>query len=628
MIVNKSTNPVFTLVCAALCCVSFLQCKKDQKTPMIHSEELNVTHDMHSYAHPEEAVITHLSLNLVVDFDQKKISGTALYDIKVSADADSIIFDTRDLDISKVTVDGAEVAFTLGASQEWLGQPLAVPVQTRSKKVEITYATRPGAEALQWLEPSQTAGKKSPYLFTQGQAILTRTWIPIQDSPGIRLTYDARITVPKDLLAVMSATNPQTKNAEGVYTFTMNQAIPGYLIALAVGDLEFRPIGDRTGVYSEPSVVDKAAAEFSDMQKMVEAAEALYGPYKWERYDVIVLPPSFPFGGMENPRLTFATPTILAGDKSLVALIAHELAHSWSGNLVTNATWNDFWLNEGFTVYFETRIMEALYGKSYTDMLTSLGYQSLVETVKELKPEDTHLFLDLDGRNPDDGMNDIAYEKGAHFLRMLEEKAGRPTFDAFLKSYFQDHQFESMTTAKFLDYLQTHLIEPNHLDVNVDEWVYGPGLPANCPVVVSERFMQVDKAAADFLGGKNAASLSTKDWSTHEWLHFILALPDSLSEAQMKDLDHTFGFTKSGNSEIADAWYKLAIKQGYGKEILPDIRHFLVEVGRRKFLTPLYTAMVESGMKAEARSIYEEARPNYHSVSRNTIEKIVSAAND
>ena len=619
---------ILPVILITLLCMSLVQCKKDNKTPMIQSGATQEAHDVHSFAQPDKAVITHLSLDLAIDFDQKKISGTATYDIKEAPAADSIIFDTRDLDITKVTVDGAEVAFTLGTTKEWLGQALSIPLQAGSKKVEITYATRPGAEALQWLEPSQTAGKKFPYLFTQGQAILTRTWIPIQDSPGIRLTYDARITVPKDLMAVMSATNPQTKNAEGVYTFKMDQPIPGYLIALAVGDIEFRPIGDRTGVYSEPSVVDKAAAEFVDMQKMVEAAEALYGPYKWERYDVIVLPPSFPFGGMENPRLTFATPTILAGDKSLVALIAHELAHSWSGNLVTNATWNDFWLNEGFTVYFETRIMEALYGKSYTDMLTSLGYQSLVETVKELKPEDTHLFLDLDGRNPDDGMNDIAYEKGAHFLRMLEEKAGRPTFDTFLKSYFQDHQFESMTTAQFLEYLQAHLIEPNHLDVNVDEWVYGPGLPANCPVVVAERFINVDAQAKAFLNGTTAGTLETKNWSTHEWLHFILALPDSLSNAQMQDLDSSFGFTKSGNSEIADAWYKLAIKQGYGKDILPDIRHFLVEVGRRKFLTPLYTAMVESGMKDQARSIYEDARPNYHSVARNTIEKIVSAAND
>jgi leukotriene-A4 hydrolase len=603
-------------------------CKKDQKTSMLDTKEVTPVMDQHSYARPGEAVVNHLSLDLTADFATKKIYGTASYDMTVMEGADTIFLDMKDLEIRKVTVDGTDVGYTPGPSKEHLGQSLAIPVSASSKKLVITYSTLPGAEALQWLEPSQTSGKKLPYLFTQGQAILTRTWIPIQDSPGIRMSYDAKITVPKELMAVMSASNPQTKSADGVYTFKMAQPIPAYLIALAIGDLEFRSLGKRTGVYTEPSMMNKAASELSDTEKMVEAAEALYGPYQWERYDLIVLPPSFPFGGMENPRLTFATPTILAGDKSLVALIAHELAHSWSGNLVTNATWNDFWLNEGFTVYFESRIMEALYGESYTAMLTSLGYQSLKASVAELDPKDTHLFLDLAGRNPDDGMTDIAYEKGAHFLMMLEQKAGREKFDLFLKTYFKDHQFQSMTTSAFLDYLDENLIKPNNLDVNVDEWIYGPGLPSNCPVVTSERFDKVDIQAANFVKGQPAPSLNTKDYTTQEWLHFLLALPDSLTTAQMKDLDAAFGFTKSGNREIQAAWYKLAIKQGYGKTILPSIRQFLVEVGRRKFLTPLYATMIENGMKAEAKSIYEEARPNYHSVAYNTMDKLFSEAKE
>jgi len=616
------TNLFFFLICCMA--LSVMSCKKDDKSSTLSSGEAQPPMDTHSYARPAEAVVNHLSLDLTADFASKKIFGTATYDITVHGGSDSILLDTRDLDIQKVTVDGTDAAFTLGSSKEWLGQPLAVPVSAKSKKLVITYSTRPGAEALQWLEPSQTAGKKLPYLFTQGQAILTRTWIPIQDSPGIRMTYDAKIAVPKELMAVMSASNPQAKNPDGVYSFSMKQPIPAYLIALAIGDLEFKSLGNRTGVYTEPSMMEKAAPELTDTEKMVEAAEALYGPYQWDRYDLIVLPPSFPFGGMENPRLTFATPTILAGDKSLVALIAHELAHSWSGNLVTNATWNDFWLNEGFTVYFELRIMEALYGKSYADMLTSLGYQGLKSTVEELTPRETHLFLDLAGKSPDDGMTDIAYEKGAHFLMMLEQKAGRPTFDAFLKAYFKDHQFQSMTTSKFLAYLDENLIQPNKLDINIDEWVFGPGLPANCPIVTSDRFANVDIQSANFINGQPASSLNTTGWTTQEWLHFILAMPDSLSNAQMKELDTAFSFTKSGNSEIQAAWYKLAIKQGYGKDILPSIRAFLVEVGRRKFLTPLYTAMIDAGMTKEAKSIYDEARPNYHSVSFNTIDKLFS----
>jgi leukotriene-A4 hydrolase len=597
-------------------------CQPDHKQPLGITKEENTSLDMHTYARPD-AVIKHLSLDLSVDFVTKQLSGTATYDIDVKENADSLYLDTRNLEIGKIEVDGKDTPYHIGADQEWMGAPLAIPVNKDSKKILIHYATSPtGAEALQWLEPSQTAGKKEPYLFTQGEAILTRTWIPIQDSPGIRFTYDAKISVPSQLMAVMSATNPQTKTADGVYNFKMNQPIPAYLIALAVGDLEFRAIGDRTGVYSEPSVVDKAAYELVDMQKMVETAESLYGPYQWERYDVIVLPPSFPFGGMENPRLTFATPTILAGDRSLVALIAHELAHSWSGNLVTNATWNDFWLNEGFTVYFETRIMEALYGKSYSDMLRSLGYQSLQSTLKELKPEETHLSLDLHGKNPDDGMNDIAYEKGALFLTMLEQTAGREKFDAFLRKYFDEHKFQSMTTAGFLDYLDKELLKPNNLNVNVDAWVYSPGLPADVQAPVSERFIKVDEQVKNFLGGAKASSLAVKEWSTHEWLHFLLALPDSLPTAKMTDLDKTFSLTNSHNSEIQEVWYKLSINQGYAKGIMPSIRSFLVNVGRRKFLTPLYTTMIDKGMKADAQSIYKEARPNYHSVAYNTLDKL------
>lgn len=623
---NSKMKSTFKILLLASVSLFFSNCKSDANTEETIAEQTDHIMDTHSYAQPDEAVMTHLSLDLNADFALKKISGTATYTIKVAKGADSMIFDCRDLDIQKVEVDGKQVEFKLGDVKEIFGQPLIVPVSEKSKQVVITYATPPQAEALQWLNPSQTAGKKLPYLFTQGQAILTRTWIPIQDSPGIRITYDAKVTVPNELMAVMSASNPQENNGTGVYNFKMEQPIPPYLIALAIGDLEFKSVGTRTGVYSEPSMVAKSAFELSDMENMVEAAEALYGPYKWDRYDVIVLPPSFPFGGMENPRLTFATPTIIAGDKSLVALIAHELAHSWSGNLVTNATWNDFWLNEGFTVYFESRIMEALYGKSYAAMLTSLGYQGLVETVEDLDESDTHLFLDLEGRNPDDGMTDIAYEKGAHFLMMLENTVGREKFDAFLKAYFNDHQFQSMTTEKFVEYLNTNLLEPNGVEVNIDEWIYGPGLPENCPIVTSERFTAVDEQATAFIAGKSAASLMTESWSTHEWLHFIKALPYSLTIGQMQDLDNAFKLTASGNREIQAAWYKLAIYEGYGKEIVPAIRTFLVEVGRRKFLTPLYSAMIESDMMAEAKSIYVEARPNYHSVSYNTLDDLFAKA--
>ena len=491
----------------------------------------------------------------------------------------------------------------------------------------VEYKTTQGAEALQWLEIQQTADKTHPFLFTQSQAILARTWIPIQDGPGMRFTYSAQVTVPQGMMALMSAENPTELAEDGVYRFKMKQAIPAYLMALAVGNIQFESIGDRTGVYAEPSVLKKAVYEFGEMDEMLVAAEKLYGTYAWERYDLIVLPPSFPFGGMENPRLTFATPTILAGDRSLTSLVAHELAHSWSGNLVTNATWNDFWLNEGFTVYFERRIMEEVYGREYSEMLALLGFQDLRKTIAEFSdsPNDTKLKLDLAGRNPDDGMSDIAYEKGYVFLRFLEETVGRKNFDSFLNGYFEKHAFKVMTTEDFKDYLSEKLLDQDSSwksAVDVDEWMYGAGLPDNAPQAKSDKFEKVEAQLERWTSGTPAAELGNLEWSSHEWLHFVRKLPSGLTAAQLGELDAAFGFTTSGNSEVLAAWFQHTIRSNY-EPAWETLDSFLTNVGRRKFLTPTYRAMKESGQILLAREIYSKARGNYHSVATNTIDELL-----
>ncbi|MBK6370130.1 MAG: M1 family metallopeptidase [Flavobacteriales bacterium] len=590
-----------------------------------------VTMDHHSNARPVEAVITHLDLDVQVDMENQKIFGKAGYAIDVHQGT-GIILDTDGLVIEKVTdKSGSALAYNLGDST-MLGRALRIDLRPETKYIIVHYATGRKAKALQWLSPQQTADKKYPFLFTQGEAILSRSWIPIQDSPGIRFTYAAKVKVPHELMAVMSASNAQERSLDGVYTFELDKPVPAYLIALAVGDIEFRAIDERTGVYGEHSVVDRAAWEFADMGKMVKVAESLYGPYRWGRYDVIVLPPSFPFGGMENPCLTFATPTIIAGDRSLTALIAHELAHSWSGNLVTNATWNDFWLNEGFTVYFEGRISEALYGADYAGMLAQLGRQDLVATLDQIAhgahPEDSKLRLDLKGRNPDDGMTDVAYEKGASFMRLLEEKVGRPKFDAFLRDYFDRFAFQSMTTDKFLAHLEEHLINPNHIELNVEEWVDGVGLPDNAPVPLSDRFAKVDQEVQRWSKGTAAKELAAKEWSAFEWMHFLRHLPEGLSDAQMHELDAAFGFTKSANSEILAAWFEQSIRNDYDPAFA-EMDVFLNTVGRRKFLVPLYKEMLrtEKG-RLMAQTIYNSARPNYHSVSVHTIDDILAWKDD
>lgn len=604
----------------------FTACSPRQKEENI----TNIPMDVHSFARPSEAVVKHLDLNISVNFGNKIISGTAAWEIETSGDAKEIVFDTQGLEIEKVTYENGDPAdFSLGSEEPFLGQALTVRLENGTKKVIIHYLTSPQAAALQWLDPQQTAGKEYPYLFTQSQAILARSWIPCQDSPGIRFSYTAKVQVPRELIALMSADNPTKKSSDGSYNFRQKNPIPSYLMALAVGDIRFHPLGRNTGVYAEPSMIEACANEFADMQDMMDAAEALYGKYRWGRYDVIVLPPSFPFGGMENPELTFATPTIIAGDRSLVSLVAHELAHSWSGNLVTNATWDDFWLNEGFTVYFERRIMEAIEGRPYANMLALIGFQDLQNTIQRLGKSnpDTRLKLDLKGRNPDDGVSDIAYEKGFALLRTIEEAVGRERFDAFLKQYFESHAFSSITTTEFLDYYQKELIGSDSAlaqQINIRQWIYEPGLPENHPEFTSERFAAVDEALTAWKNGTAAARLQTSNWSTHEWLHFIRHLPEDMTTEQMEELDKAFQFTGSGNSEILAAWFLHAIRHRY-EPANPALEKFLVNVGRRKFLTPLYTELIKTAEgKKMAESIYAKARPNYHFVSRQTMDELLA----
>ena len=583
--------------------------------------------DPHSYARPWEVAVRHLELDLTVDFARRVLTGRADLTLDPERTGDRLVLDAKGLAVGRVTLDkGVPTDFVLGPEDPVLGQALTVLLHPETRVVHVEYTSAPEAAALQWLEPEQTAGGEHPFLFSQCQAILCRTWIPLQDTPSVRFTYDATIRVPPGLTAVMSAENPTAPAADGVLRFHMPQPVPSYLLALAVGDLAFRSMGPRTGVYAEPETVEAAAWEFAETEEMMTAAEGLYGPYRWGRYDLLVLPPSFPFGGMENPRLTFLTPTILAGDRSLVALVAHELGHSWSGNLVTNATWNDFWLNEGFTVYVERRLMEVLRGRPYAEMLASLGRQDLATALDEESPADTRLHLDLAGRDPDEGSSDVAYEKGYFLLRRLEEAVGRERWDPYLRSWFERHAFEPVTSEIFLADLEEHLLGPAGIapaDLDLREWVYGTGLPAGVPELASERFAAVDAARAAWLAGRPATALATADWTTHEWLHFLRGLPEGLSSAQLTDLDSAFGFTASGNAEIFTAWMPAAIAADH-PPAGPALEAFLVRVGRRKFLEPLYTALAATPEgRRRALEIYRRARPGYHALTRRTLDEIL-----
>jgi aminopeptidase N len=590
--------------------------------------------DVHSYANPEQVRVRHVHLDLEVDFDRKRLSGTTTLTVeRTSTDlTQPIVLDSRSLAIDKVetSVDGKSFTgtrFHFGKEDDILGTPVTVELPAAAKFVRVHYTTGEHASGLQWLSREMTSGKRHPFLFTQSEAIHARSWIPLEDSPGVRVTYSARIRTPLDLLAVMSATNDPTARRTGEYHFEMQQPVPPYLIALAVGDLQFRAIGPRTGVYAEPDVVERAADEFSDLEKMVKSVEELYGPYRWGRYDVLVLPPSFPMGGMENPRLTFCSPTVLAGDKSLVSLLAHELSHSWSGNLVSNATWSDFWLNEGFTVYLERRILEKVYGKSRADMEAVLGRREMEREMVDLKLSDQILHIDLRGRDPDDAVTDIPYEKGALFLKHLELTFGRATLDEFLKKYFDHFAFQSITTAQFEDYLKANLLAAQPqlaARVPIDEWLFKGGLPGTAPTLRAELYDKVDEQRKAWSAGRiPARSLPAKDWCTQEWLHFLSELPDSLTAAKMRELDEAFRLTERTNSEIICQWLLMSVRHGY-EPAYSRLETFLTSQGRRKFLKPLYEELIKTPEgRQRAVRIYTKARPNYHPISVATIDDIL-----
>ena len=587
--------------------------------------------DVHSYARLNQVSTPHLDLNLAVDFEARKLKGYATYTLARHDQTTQLYLDTSDLTIERaellVNEQWQPTKFTLGDVHPSLGRELIIDIGSVAKHVRIHYETAPSASGLQWLTPEQTAGKQHPFMFSQSQPIHSRSWIPIQDSPALRLTYNATINTPAGLLAVMSADNSLSDERPGTYEFTMPQPIPPYLIAIAAGDLAIKSISDNVAVFAEKYILDDAAWEFADTPAMIEATEAMYGPYRWDRYDLLILPPSFPFGGMENPRLSFITPTVVAGDRSLVNLIAHELAHSWSGNLVTNASWRDLWINEGFTSYVENRIMEALFGERRANMELALGYQDLMGELERLPPKDTILNIDLGMRHPDDVFSQVPYVKGQLFLVYLEQKFGRDLFDKFLRQYFDDFAFQSISTAQFEAYLKRELLDkkPNTVALSkINEWLHEPGLPEDAPKPTSDAFNRVEQQMQRWLKG---GQLQTDEWTTHEWLHFINNLPLDISANNMARLDREFSLTQSQNSEIAHAWLKLAIVKKY-EPARERLRSYLLSIGRNKLVSPLYRELAKTPENLKwAREVYEQAKPGYHPLTQTVNEALLYGEN-
>ncbi|HVR80934.1 MAG TPA: M1 family metallopeptidase [Luteimonas sp.] len=595
--------------------------------------------DEHSYAEPDKVRTTDLALDLNIDFGKKEISGSATYTLDwLDKAATQLVLDTRDLTIARIEGEDANgqwtpLQYALAGRDKILGSKLTIEAPQRNTHVRATYTTSPDASGLQWLTPAMTEGKKLSFMFSQSQQIHARSWVPLQDTPRVRFTYSAHVTAPKDVMVRMSADNKPDDARDGDYSFAMPQKIPSYLLAIAAGDLVFEPISQRSGVWAEPAMVDKAAKEFEDTEKMMQVAEKLYGPYRWGRYDILVLPPSFPYGGMENPRLTFATPTVIVGDKSLVSLVAHELAHSWSGNLVTFSSAKDAWLNEGVTSYVENRIIESLYGKQRADMENVIERNELHEEYKTLDPKLQALALKPDALpDPDGSSSATVYTKGAWFLQFLEQRFGRDNFDAFLRGYFDHFAFQSIPTAKFVDYAKANLLAkyPGKVsEAEMDAWIYQPGIPADAPQVTSKRFDAVDGLRKAWLdGGALPKAATTANWSTQEWVHFLDGMPETLKPEQLAVLDAAYHFTGTLNGEIAQRWYPLAVRSGYHAAD-EAMAAFMQRVGRRKLIMPIYEALVKTSEGlAFAKDVFAKAKPGYHPITTGSVAAEIAKAQE
>ncbi|MGZ3183628.1 MAG: M1 family metallopeptidase [Telluria sp.] len=584
-----------------------------------------------SYAHYDQVRQSALHLDLKADFAHKTLAGYADLSLEwLDKSAHALDLDTNQLSIARVQQLGAggkwkPARFTLDKADPEKGSALHIALDGQPAKVRIWYHTAPTAAALQWLTPAQTMSGKRPFMFSQSETINARSWVPLQDTPAVRFPYSAHIVAPQGLRVLMSAANDASATGKGGWDFKMPQPVTSYMLAIAIGELVPATLGPRTAVYAEPLRIKDAAYELADTEKMVAAAESLYGPYRWGRYDVMIAPPSFPIGGMENPRMTFATPTMIAGDRSLVDLIAHELAHSWSGNLVTNASWKHWWLNEGFTTYVTTRIIEVLYGEEFATMNLQLEQEEALASLADIPREKQALVTRDPDTSPatytDEG---LAYPKGAWFLRTLEQRAGRAVFDPFLRGWFDQHAFQSVTTGEFVDYLRKNLLalHPDVMsDAELDEWLYGAGIPASAKRAVSTRLAALDTTRDAWLEGRTAtAQLDASKWTAAEWMKFLNDIDTKADRAKLAELDQKFKLATTRNDEVAFRFFRASVHAGY--DVRTPLEAFLLRVGRQKFVVPLYTALLQKPADADwARAVYRKARPHYHPVTQAAVDK-------
>ncbi len=584
--------------------------------------------DPHSFADDTQPVVRHVEWRAAVDFTERALHCVARLHLERPLEEGATLdLDTRALELAEIRDQrGWAVPFELGPVDPVFGQRLRLSLPPHTAAISVRYRTSPDASALQWLGAAQTLGGRHPYLFSQCQAIHARSVLPCQDTPARRITYGAELLVPPGLTAVMAAAGIDAKEEAGGtrFRFRMVQPIPPYLLAFAVGELGYRDLSPRSRVWTEPGLLDAAAWEFADVERHLAAAEGLFGPYDWERFDLLVMPPSFPYGGMENPRLTFLTPTLLAKDRSLVNVVAHELAHSWTGNLVTNVNAEHFWLNEGFTVFAERRIIEALDGTEAAELQAALGRRELDDAVARFRaqglPQLTCLRTHLAGVDPDEAFSVVPYEKGYLFLRLLEATLGRTQFDALLQGWLAGHRFGAVTTEDFTRHVEA--VAPGALEaIDATAWIDGEGIPPNAPPARSTRLDAVLK-----LAGSVPEVEVTQGWNVTEWQLFLDATPRPAAPDELASLDRRFSLSTSANAELLSSWLCLALESNYAPAIDPAC-DFLGRIGRMKYLKPLYRALAQRPETREvAERCFDQNAPRYHPIARQVLRSLLDKA--
>ncbi|RLV94466.1 Leukotriene A-4 hydrolase [Spathaspora sp. JA1] len=592
--------------------------------------------------------IKHTNLTLEVDFEKKVLTGTVEYDLINKNKSDSVILDTASLDILEVKVNSKATPFELAPAVPIYGSALsiAIPPTTDNVKIEIDFRTTSKCTAIQFI-----AGDTGPYVFSQCQAIHARSLFPCFDTPGSKSPYT--FTAKSPSACTMSGRPRASNNEPGVYHFDQPIPIPSYLVSITSGNLLKAPIGPRSDVYCEEPNLKACQWEFEkDMENYLQIAESLIFDYEWERFDSLVLPSSFPYGGMEIPNMTQLTPTLICGDRTQTKVMAHELAHSWSGNLVTNCSWEHFWMNEGWTVYIERRILGAIaakeknsveYGEQVRHFNMILGWNGLVESVNGMPPRFTKLVWDLQGQDPDDAFSKIPYEKGFFFLFHLETKlGGLKDFDPFIKHYFKKFRYQSLNSGQFVATLY-EFYEPlgkkDVLDsIDWDTWLFKEGVPEYPKfdtTLADQVYSLVDKWV-QYVEKGGVFPFSEADVANFEgeqemlFLETLIEKFKTLSSEQLtSELIRRFPcvypkYSASGNGEFISLWNELLItfgKYNSNDEVVQKFASWLGSVGRMKYVRPGYKLLI-SGVSLEfARETFAKYEQNYHPICHAMVKK-------